>query len=152
MPGDAADAPLGVGDAARVAVHDGVVGDLRGERVVGLAVGGVLARPLLGFVGAAAVLGARLARGGGADLHRVVGDRSAARALGEALELIGCLVDRLEVALVLELLARRRDVRVPDLRLAAARQLHVALAEGRLELQQKQRLLDVENTWHGIRG
>jgi hypothetical protein len=26
--GDAADAPLGIGDAARITVHDGVVGDL----------------------------------------------------------------------------------------------------------------------------
>ena len=49
---------------------------------------------------------------------------------------------------MLELLARRRDVRVPDLRLTTACELHVALAEGRLELQQQQRLLDVENAWH----
>ena len=35
---DAADAPLGIGEAARVAVHDRVVGHARGERVVLLAI------------------------------------------------------------------------------------------------------------------
>jgi hypothetical protein len=52
------------------------------------------------------------------------------------------------VALVLELLARRRDVGMPDLRHAPARELDLALVEGRLELQQEERLLDVQHTWH----
>ena len=147
-PGHAADAPLRVGDAARVAVHDRVVGHLRAERVVGLAVGGMRAGALLGLVGAAAVLGARLARRRGADLDRVARHLAAARSLGQALELVGRLVDRLEVALVLELLARRGDVGVPDLRLPAPRELHLALVERRLELQEKERLLDVEDAWH----
>jgi hypothetical protein len=36
-------------------------------------------------------------------------------------QLVGSLVDRLEMALVFELLARRRDVRMPDLGLPAPR-------------------------------
>jgi hypothetical protein len=39
----------------------------------------------------------------------------------------------------------RRDVRVPALGHPAARELHVALVERRLELQQEQMLLDVED-------
>ena len=61
-PGDAADAPLRIGQAARVAVDDRVVGHARGERVVLLAILRVLARALLGLVGAPALFGARLAR------------------------------------------------------------------------------------------
>ena len=148
-PGHAADAPLGVCDAARVAVHDGVVRDLRGEGIVRLAVGGMRALALLGLVGAAALLGARLACRRGAHLDGVARDLPAARSLGQALELVGRLVDRLEMALVLELLARRGDVRVPDLRLPATRELHVALVERRLQLEEEQRLLDVENGGHG---
>ena len=69
--GDLADAPLGVGEAARVAVHDRVVGDLRAERVVLRAIGLGGAPALLLLVGAAALLLARLAGRGGADLDRV---------------------------------------------------------------------------------
>jgi len=81
-----------------------VVGHARGERVVL----GLLALPLLGGVGAGALLGAALARGSGADLDGVAADAAAARLLGEPLELVRRLVDRLQVALVLVLAARRR--------------------------------------------
>ena len=77
-PRHAADAPLGIGDATGIAVHDGVVGDLRGERIIGFAVGSVLARALLGLVCAAALLSTRVARGRGADLDRVARDRATA--------------------------------------------------------------------------
>ena len=143
---DRPDAPLGVGQAARVAVHDRVVGHARAERVVLLR--GRPPRPRARcsrLVGAPALLGARRACRRGADLDRVARDLAAARALGEALELVGRLVDRLEVALVLELLAGRRDIRVPDLGQPAARELHVALVERRLELQEQQRLLDIQD-------
>ena len=145
---DAADAPLGIGEAARVAVHDRVVGDARGERVVLLAVGGVLAGALLGLVGALALLGARLARRGGGDLDGVAADLAAARVLGQALELVGRLVDRLEVALVLVLAPGRRDVGVPALRHPAPRELHGALVERRLQLEEQDRLLDVQELRH----
>jgi hypothetical protein len=56
------------------------------------------------------------------------------------------------VALVLELLARWGQVGMPDLRLPAARELDVALLEGRLELQEEQRLFDVEDLRHDLRG
>ncbi len=49
--------------------------------------------------------------------------------------MIGGLVDRLQVTLVLELLARRGDVRMPALGHPPPRQLHLALVEGRLDLQ-----------------
>ena len=100
------DAPLGVGHAARIAVHDRVVGHPRGERVVlgAVGVGGALA--LLLLVGAPAGLLARDARRRGAGPDGVLRDAAAARALGQRDELVGRLVDRLEVALVLELAAR----------------------------------------------
>jgi hypothetical protein len=75
---------------------------------------------------------------GGKVSRNAVKVSAAAKALRQGLELVGGLVDRLQVALVLELLARRRDVRVPDLRHAAARELHVALVERRLELEKEQ--------------
>src|SRR4029079_6166720 len=56
---DRAHAPLRVAQAARVAVHDRVVGHARAERVVLGPVGGLRAGALLGLVGAAALLGAR---------------------------------------------------------------------------------------------
>ena len=146
---DAADAPLGIGEAARVAVHDRVVGHARAERVVLAARSascGALA--LLLGVGARALLGAALARGGRGDLDGVAGDLAAARLLGELLELVGGLVDRLQVALVLELLAGRRDVRVPALGQPAARELDVALVERRLDLQEEDGLLDVQHLRH----
>src|SRR6202030_1293774 len=70
---------------------------------------------------------------------------SAARALGEALELVGGEVDRLQVALVLELAPGGRDVGVPALGHPPSRELHVALVERSLELQQEHVLLDVED-------
>jgi hypothetical protein len=147
---DAADAPLGIRQAARVAVHDRVVGDARGERVVLRAVGRLLAGALLLLVRAAALLRAALARRSGADLDGVARDLTAARLLGELLELVGGLVDGLQVALVLELPARRRDVGMPDLREPAPRELYVALAERRLDLKQQDGLLDVQHLWHDL--
>ena len=143
--GDGTHPPLGVGEAAGIAVHDGVVGHARAEGVVLGAIGGVGAGALLGLVGRAAGLLAGTAGGGGARPDGVARDASAARALRQALELVGGLVDRLEVALVLELAARGSDVRMPALGHAPASELHVALVEGRLELQQEHVLLDVEN-------
>ncbi len=143
--GDGADAPLGVGEAAGVAVDDRVVGHAAAERVVFGAVFGHRSRPLFGLVGAPARLLALTARGGGADFDGVRRDFAAARALCQALELVGGLVDRLEVALVLELASLRGHVRVPALGHAPTRKLHVALCERRLQLQQEQMLLDVED-------
>ncbi len=59
--------------------------------------------------------------------------------------MVGGLVDRLQVALVLELLARRGDVGVPALGHPPARKLHVALVKRRLDLQEEHLLLDVED-------
>ena len=59
--------------------------------------------------------------------------------------LIGRLVDGLQMALVLVLAPCGRDVGVPALGHAPARELHVTLVERRLELQQEQMLLDVED-------
>ncbi|MCW3023482.1 MAG: UDP-N-acetylmuramate dehydrogenase [Conexibacter sp.] len=133
-------------------MDDRVVGDARAERVVLLRLLGVRPARLLLLVVAAPGLGARGAGGGGADLDGVARDAAAARALGEALELVGGLVDGLEVALVLELLAGWGQVRMPHLGLLAAGQLDVALLEGRLELQEEQRLFDVEDLRHVLRG
>src|ERR1700728_4377837 len=58
---------------------------------------------------------------------------------------VGSLVDRLQVALVLELLARRCDVRMPALGHLPARQLHVALVKRRLDLQEEHLLLYVKD-------
>ena len=146
--GHAADAPLRIGHAARVAVHDRVVGHLAAERVVRPAVGLLRALALGLLVGAPALLGARRARRRRVDLDGVARDLPAARALGQALELVGRLVDRLEVALVLELLAGRGDVRVPDLRHPPPRHLDLALVEGRRDLQQQERLFEVEHVGH----
>ena len=115
------------------------------ERVVTFAVDRLLARALLGFVGAPAGLFARLARGRCADLHRAARDLAPARGFGQAHQVVGRLVDRLQMALVLELLARRGDVGVPALGHAPARKLHVALVKRRLYLQQEHLLLDVED-------
>ena len=72
MPVTRADAPLRVGQAARVAVHDRVVGHAAGERVVL----GAARRPARGRAARPRRRGgppprARAARGGGADLDRV---------------------------------------------------------------------------------
>ena len=109
-PGHGADAPLGIGDAARVAVHDRVVGHARAERVVLGAVLGGGPRALLLLVGAAARLLAGLPRGGRGHLDRVAGNPPASDRLGQLLELVGGLVDRLKVSLVLVLAPRRGDV------------------------------------------
>jgi hypothetical protein len=98
--------------------------------------------------GPAALLGPALAGRGGADLDRVARDLAAARLLGELLELVRRLVDRLQMALVLELAPGRGDVRMPDLGEPAARELDVALAERRLDLKQQDGLLDVQHLWH----
>src|SRR5207244_2742435 len=121
---------------------DGVIGDLVGERVVRGPVLGLLGRALGSLVGATALLGATRAGGGGVDLDRVATDPPSARALGQPLELVGGEVDRLEMALVLELAPGGSDVGVPDLGLTAPRQLDVALVKWRLELQEEQRLLE----------
>src|SRR3712207_9176815 len=63
-----------------------VVGHARAERVVLLLVRRRGPRPLLLLVGAPAGLLARLARGGGGHLDRVLGHPAAARLLGQALE------------------------------------------------------------------
>jgi hypothetical protein len=52
------------------------------------------------------------------------------------------------MALVLELLAGRRDVGMPALRLPAPCELDVALLEGRLDLKEEDRLLDVQHIGH----
>src|SRR6185436_20175927 len=94
---DAPDAPLGVGEAARVAMHDRVVGHARTEWIVLLLLR--VLGPLALFLGvrAGALLGAPLARGGRSDLDRVLRDLAAARLLGDRGELVGRLVDGLEV-------------------------------------------------------
>ena len=145
---DAAHAPLRIGEAARVAVHDRVVGQAGAERVVLGAVGLVLAPALVLRVRPRSLLRAPLARRGGADLDGVARHAPAAEVLREALELVGRLVDRLQVALVLELAARRGDVRVPALGQLAARELDVALVERRIDLQEQDGLLDVQHLRH----
>ena len=145
---DAAHAPLRIGQAARVAVHDRVVGHARGERVVLGLVGVLRALALLLRVRAGALLGAALAGRGRRDLDRVLGDAPAARVLGDRGELVGGLVDRLQVPLVLVLLAGRRDVRMPLLREAAARELDVALVERWVDLQEKDGLFNIQHLRH----
>src|SRR5207245_6083502 len=61
------------------------------------------AGPLLGLVRSPAVLFALAPGRGGASAHRAARHATAARALGQPLEPVGRLVDRLEVALVLEI-------------------------------------------------
>ena len=105
---------------------------------------------LLLLVGARALLRAPLARGLAGHLDGVARDLAAARLLGEPGELVGRLVDGLQVPLVLELLAGRGDVGVPLLGEAPARELDVALVERRLDLQQEDRLLDVDDRGHVV--
>ena len=73
-------------------------------------------------------------------------DTPAARALREALELVGGLVDCLQVALVFELSSRRRKVGMPALGHPPARELDVPLVERGIELEQQQVALDVKDT------
>ena len=54
------------------------------------------------------------------------------------------------MALVLELAPGRRDVGMPELREPAPRELDVALAERRLDLEQEDGLLDVQHLWHDL--
>jgi hypothetical protein len=108
--------------------------------------GGPLA--LLFGVSASAFLRASLARRCGAHLDRAGGDLAAARLLRELLQLVGRLVHRLQVALVLELPARRGDIGVPALGLAPARKLDRALVERRIDLQEEDGLLDVQHVRH----
>ena len=56
------------------------------------------------------------------------------------------------MTLVRDLPAGRREVRMPDLGLAATRELDVPFLERGLELQQQQCLLDVEELRHGFEG
>src|SRR5215218_2917741 len=131
-------------------MHNGVVRNPRGERVVlaAVLVGRVAA--LLLLVRAAALLRTPLARGLARDLDRVAGDLPAARLLGEARQLVRRLVDRLQVPFMLELLARRRDVGMPLLREPAPGELDLALVERRLDLQEEDGLLDVDDLWHVV--
>src|ERR1700682_6410466 len=112
---------------------------------MGRALLGAHTRPLLAFAGAPARLRALGARGGRARAHGIARHAPRPGTLGQALELVGRLVDRLQVALVLELPALRRDIRVPALGHSAARELHIALVERGLELQQEQMLLYVKD-------
>jgi hypothetical protein len=68
--------------------------------------------------------------------------------LGEPLELVGGLVDRLQVALMLVLATGRRDVRVPALGHPPTGELDLALVERRLELEEEQRLFEIEDPGH----
>jgi hypothetical protein len=111
-----------------------MVRDARAERIVLLALLLPGALALLGLVCAPALLGACLACRGGRHLDCVAADPAAARGLGELLELIGRLVDRLKVPLVLVLAPGRRDVRMPALCHSPAGELDGALIERRLKL------------------
>src|SRR6202035_3616632 len=107
------DSPLGVGEAARVTMDDRVIRDPRPERVV---LGAVLRRrasSLLGLVCPSTGIGAGLARRGRGRANGSARDSAAAGRFREALELVGALVDRLEVALVLMALPCRCDIRMP---------------------------------------
>src|SRR4029078_1517013 len=95
-----------------------------------------------------ALLGAALAGRRGADLHRVLADAGGARPPGELFELVGRLVDRLQMALVLDLLPRRRDVGMPLLGHAPPRELDVALVVPQLGFEEQYRLLDVQHLGH----
>ena len=129
-------------------MHDRVVGDARAERVVLGPIGGRGLTALLLLVGAAASLLAGSARGGGRRPHGVAADAASAGLLGELLELVGGLIDRLEMALMLVLSAGRSDVGVPALGHPAARELDFTGVERRLELQQEHRLFNIEDPRH----
>lgn len=55
------------------------------------------------------------------------------------------------MALVLKLAAGRREIGMPDLGQAAASELHLALGKRRLELEQQDRLFDIEDGGHALR-
>ncbi len=120
----------------------------RAERVVlGPLLRGGLG-PLLLLVGAPPLIGTGLAGGGGGHLDRASRDAAAAHVLGELLELVGRLVDRLQMTLMLVLTTRRGDIGMPALCHPPARELDAALIKRRLELQQEHCLFDVEDPWH----
>ena len=125
-----------------------MVGRAIAERVVLDPVGRALAGRLLLLVGAPAGLGPRGPGGRRAGPHRVGRHPAAARLVGEALELVGGAVDRLQMALVLGLLAGRCDVGMPALGHPPAGELDLARVERRLELQEEQGLLDIEDRGH----
>jgi hypothetical protein len=107
-----------------------------------------LAGPLLFLVGPPSGLGARGAGGGGRDLDGGPRDHPPARALGQPLELVGRLVDRLEVSLMLDRPAGRGDVGVPLLGHPPPGQLNLALVERRFKLEEQEGLLEVEDVRH----
>ena len=129
-------------------MDDGVIGDAGTKRIVLSSMLGARPGSLLGLVGPAAVFLARLTRRRGRRPNRSGADASAARGLGELLELVGRLVDRLKVALVLRAPPGRRDVRVPALGHPAPGELNRSLVKRRLELEQKKRLFDIEHLGH----
>src|SRR5947209_14234826 len=92
-----------------------MVGHPGSERVVLGAVSGGLARPLLGLVGPPPGLLARLARGGCRGSDGAGADAAATGGLGQLLELVGGLVDRLKMPLMLVTTPGRRHVGVPAL-------------------------------------
>ena len=112
--------------------------------------GVVLALALLLRVRARAFLGSALARRRGADLHGVAADSTAARLLCEPLQRVGRLVDGLQMAFVLMLPSGWCDVGMPDLGQPPARELDVALVERRIDLQQEDRLFDIQHLCHDL--
>src|SRR5579875_2719074 len=137
--GDGADPPLRVGEAAGVAVDDRVVGHPCAKRIVLFPFGFCFPAALLGFVGAAAFFGAGPPCRLGRCPHRAPAHPSAPGGFGKVLEVVGRLVDRLQMELVLVPLALRRKVRMPPLGKPPPRQLDIPLVERRLELKQQER-------------
>ncbi len=113
-----------------------------------LTVGVLLGGTLLRLVVAPPLLGAGASSRLPGDLHGVRRHLPAARLLGERLEVVGGLVDRLQVALVLVLLADRGEVGVPALGHRAARGLHIFLAERGREFEEQHELFDVHHRGH----
>jgi hypothetical protein len=116
--------------------------------LLALGVGAALA--LLLLVGALALFGAPPAGGSARHLDGVAGHRPAAGLLREALELVGRLVDGLEMTLVLALLPGRGYVGVPALGKSAPCKLDVALVERRIDLEKEDRLFDVDDLRHVV--
>ncbi len=125
-----------------------MVGHPGPERVVLGAVGGLLAGALLVLVGAAAGVLASAARGRRRRLHGVAADPSPARGLRQAFELVGGLVDGLQVALVLVAAPGRGDVRMPALGHPPPRKLDGALIERGLQFEEEQCGFYVQDARH----